>query len=456
MKVKKCFVFVSLLVVAMLLLAGCAKPTEAPEEPVPVEKPEEAAPPEEPAVEEEVVEIVYMRQAEGVQAELDLVEEFNASQDRIHVTVDSNPAEDNYPKLVLTTEAGNPPDVYMTYWTLGAATNGLALDLTELIEREGEEWFNSLAENGWLFHFYAGSYYAVPWRLAPTLVFINNALLEKNGLEPPPMDWTWDDFVAYAQAMTNPDEGEYGVCVMAGAECTGTDYQFYPILFEAGGKMINEEGLAGFNTPEGASALQFLVDLVLEHKVTEPGVTSANQNTCIDLLAADKMGMHFDASLWRGWIRALYPGADFTVAPMPMGVSTGSLIGGTGFGISPDSKHIDEAWEFIKFMVSEGSMRKWTAAVDFTPPNVSLLTNEEWLAEDPEREVVAWVMLNQVMYPLAHYPDNFNLESILRNYMQAAYLQEMTAEEALAAAELEWNEILVEYQAEEWWDAWLK
>ena len=450
MRTNKYFMLLSILVVAAFLFAGCAPATVAPGE-----APEEGAPTEAPSeVEEGVVEIIYMRQAEGVDAELDLVEEFNQTHPNIHVTVDSVPAEDNYPKLILTTEAGTPPDVYMTYWTLGAATNGLALDMTDLIESEGEEWFDSLAPNGWLFHYYAGAYYAVPWRLAPTLVFINKALLEKSGLEPPPLDWTWDDFVMYAEAMTDPDADEYGVCIMGSAESTGTDYQFYPILFEAGGTMINDEGLAGFNTPEGEKALQFLGDLINVHQVVPPGTTSAMQNSCIDLLAADKLGMHYDASLWRGWIRMLYPEADFIVAPMPQGVSTGSLIGGTGFGISPDSKHVEESWEFIKFMVTEDSMRKWTAAVDFTPPNVSLLTDTEYLADNPELEIVAWVMMNQKMYPLAHYPDNFNLESILRNYIQASYLEISTPGEALAGAEAEWNEILKEYQADEWWAAW--
>jgi ABC-type glycerol-3-phosphate transport system substrate-binding protein len=396
-----------------------------------------------------------MRFSEGHDVELELMEEFNESHPNIHVTADTVPAEDNYSKLVLTTEAGTPPDIYMTYFTLGAATNGLALDLNALIDEEGEEWFNNLSPNGWAFHEYAGAYYAVPWRVAPGMIIMNNNLLEKAGLEAPTGEWTWDDLLEYAQAMTNPEEDEYGFCLIGSAEDPGTDYQFYPFLFQAGGVMINEDGLAGFNTEAGAEALQFLTDMINEYKVVPPGTTSATANTCIDLLAADKVGMYLNASLWLGIIRSGYPDANITISPAPVNVRGSTLVGGTGLGISPMTEHPEAAWEFVKFMVSDDSMARWSTSLGFTPPNISLLESPEF-ADDPEQAVVAYSIINQKMYSLSHYPNNAELESILRSYIQAAYLQEMTPEEALSMAAAEWDPILMEYQADQWWDQWLK
>jgi multiple sugar transport system substrate-binding protein len=445
MKRANVLLLLALTLIVAVGVVGCAQP---------VPEPTEEAATEEPAAEGEVVELVYMRQAEGVEAELELVNQFNESHPNINVTVDSVPAEDNYPKLVLTTEAGNPPDIYMTYFTLGAATNGLALDLTPYIEKEGEEWFSSLSPNGWAFHEYAGKYYAVPWRVSPSVVILNTDLLEKAGLEVPTGEWTWEDFVAYAQAMTNPADEEYGFCLMGSAEDPGTDYQFYPFLFQAGGKMINDEGLSAFNDEAGAEALGFMVSLINEYAVTPPGTTSATANACIDLLAAGKVGMWTNADLWRGIIRSVYPDAHITVAPMPVHTSTGALIGGTGFGISPDSENPDAAWEFVKFMVSEDSMRYWTSAFDFTPPNISILEDPAFTEGNPEQLAVAYAMLNQKMYPLAHYPESSDLESVLRSYIQAAYLESMTPEEALAAAADEWDAVLTNYVADDWWAAW--
>lgn len=460
MKTQKWFLLVGLAIALVLVLNACAPPAEVVEEPTPTEAVVEEPTPteavvEEPTPAEEVVEIVYMRFVEESDVPLELVDEFNAAHPNIQVVVDNTPAEDTYAKLVLTSEAGDPPDVFNTYWTLGAATNGLALDLGPFIEAEGEEWFENLVESGWLFHTFAGKYYAAPYRVSPSVVFLNLNLLEKAGLEVP-TDWTWENFVAYAQAMTNPEEDEFGFCIMGSAEDPGTDYQYYPFLFQAGGRMIGDDGLSAFNSDAGVEALQFMVDLINEYKVVPPATTSATANTCIDLFGADKVGMWTNADLWRGIIRRVYPGVSLAIAPMPTNKTTGALCGGTGLGIASGSEHPEAAWEFIKFMVSDESMRRWALGGGFSPPNISLAEDPTYLADDPEVETVAHVLQTQRIFPLSHYPEGYSLESILRAYQQAAYTMDMTPEDALAAAAAEWDPVLEEYVAYNWWDAWLR
>jgi multiple sugar transport system substrate-binding protein len=457
MKALRYFFILSLAFVMIFSLASCG-PSDAPPGDVAEPEAEEEMEAEEEEMAEEpagVAEITFMRFSEGHDIELELVDEFNAAHPDINVSVDTVPAEDNYPKLALTTEAGAPPDVFMTYFTLGAATNGLAADLNPFIAGEDAAWFDGLSDHGWAFHEYAGSYFAVPWRVAPGMVILSNPLLEKAGLEAPQGEWTWEEFVAYAEAMTNPADDEYGFCLMGSAEDPGTDYQFYPFLFQAGGVMINDEGLSGFNTPEGAEALQFMVDLIHDYGVVPPGTTSASANTCIDLLAANKVGMWTNASLWLGIIRSVYPEADITIAPMPVHARGGTLVGGTGLGMSPVSEYPEAAWEFIKFMTSDDAMYRWATVFDFTPPNIALYDDPAF-ADNPEQASVAYAILNQVGYSLAHYPNSSELESILRSYIQAAYLQDMTPEEALAGAAAEWDPVLEEYQPDDWWAQWLK
>jgi len=455
MKRKITLIIFSMLIIMSMMITSCtpAEPTNekpAVDEPA-VSEPEEPAPI--PGESDEVVELVFMRFSEGNDVELDLIEEFNAAHPNIHVTADTVPANDNYQKLVLTTEAGQAPDVFMTFWTLGAASNNLALNLDPLIEKEGKDWYANYHEGGWIFHQWAGSNYAVPWRLAVAMVTMNLNLLEKADLEIPPNDWTWDDYISYANALTNPENNEWGICQMGSAEDPGTDYQFYSFLFQAGGKMINDEGLAGFNTPEGIEALQFMVDFI-DSFMVPPGTTAATANVCHDLLAADKAGTWIDASLWAGIIRNMHPEANITLVPVPQYKRAAALIGGTGLGIASTSKHPEEAFEFIKFMVSDDAMLRWSSALGFTPPNISLLTENPKFANDPEQQRVLWAMNNQKLYPLSGYPDNAELESILRSYLQAAYLGQVTPEAALAGAEEEWNVILKKYQDLNWWAAW--
>ena len=462
MKSSKLVSLLSVVVIVAIALTACAAPAApAPAAPAPTTVPAATTAPAAPAATTapaasggQPVELIYMRQAEGSQVELDLVDKFNQTHPNIKVKPDSVPGGDTYSKLVLTTQGNAPPDVYMTYFTLGAATNGMALDLTSFINAEGKDWFNGLSENGWTFHEWAGKFYGVPWRVSPSVVIFNPTLLEKAGLQVPSGDWTWDDFAKYAKAMTHPDKDEYGFCLIGSADDPGTDYQFYPFLFEAGGVMINKDGLPGFNSDAGVQALQFLTDLINKEKVVPPGTTSATANTCTDLLAAGKVGMYMNASLWMGIVESTHPGLKLVAAPMPKGKTTGALIGGTGFAIHPNSKHQKEAWEFIKFMVSPENMRPWSQALKFTPPNVSLLQDPTFAGSTAESKAVSQAMLNQKMYPLTHYPEGPDLEAKLRTYIQAAYLNKMTPKAALDGAAQEWQPILQKYTKDNWWAAW--
>ncbi len=433
-----------------MLITGCQPapaPVEEPDKPV-VDGPDEPS----AEVSPEVVEIVYMRQAEAHPIDLEFVEEFNNMQDRIRVVVDNVPAGDTYTKLALTTESGNPPDVYMTYWTVGAASNGLALDLTSFIDQEGEDWFNSYAQTSWDFNAFAGSYYGVPYRVAPVTVILNLNMFEKANLDIPPYDWTWEDFLETARLLTNEENDEYGYCISGTANSDGTDAQYYPFLFSAGGRMINDEGLAGFNSSEGVEALQFMIDMI-EAGVVPPGTTSASNNTCVDLLVSDKVAMWIDASLWLGFIRTPHPEANITIATMPSHTVSSTDNGGTGLGIASKTQHPEEAWEFLKFLISDEVMKKWSVAANFVPGNWAVMNDPEFL-EDPENATIVYMLENYKIWPLSNYPDNANLEGALRSYIQSAYLGVQTPQEALNGAAEEWNRVLEDWQSENWWSLW--
>ena len=164
--------------------------------------------------------------------------------------------------------------------------------------------------------------------------------------------------------------------------------------------------------------------------------------------------MWTNADLWRGTLRSKYKGIDISVFPTPKGEIDGTWVGGTGLAISSKSQHPKEAWEFIKFMTNDDSMRRWSKSGGFIPPNLSLWNDPSWLAEDPERETIINSFATYKAYPLDGYPEGFNLQTILRNYIQAVYLKDMTAEDAMAKATEEWNAILVNYQQDNWWNAW--
>ncbi len=445
---KKLSFALSIVLVFGILLAACQPaapaantPSVANQQPEPAaEEPAEPADAEETPAEEtpkEVVEITYMRQSDNSDIELEYIKEFEAANPDIKVVVDSVPSNDTYNKLVLTTNAGNPPDVFMTFWTADAVSNNLIYPLTEFIDAaEFEERFTTAGASYAKFN---DIVYAIPWRAGGSVFLVNCQMFEEAGLEVPTLGWTWEDLAALSEQLTDPAAGKYGYGLVGSSTDFATEWQFWPFLLQAGGK-IYENNRAAFNTPEGVAALEYLISL---KPYIPEGFTSMDMNQLLDLFVSNKVAMFQDGPWFIGIIQNGHPDFNVCVAPMVVGAEPGNITGGTALGMSPLSKNKEAAWRFIEFMTSDDVLARWNEATDNVPP-VKAAFESPVYAEGP-MSVAAEVVNQPGVIPANQYPESTRLNTIIRNYLQAAYLGEMTAEEALNAAAAEWNEVLQNY-----------
>jgi multiple sugar transport system substrate-binding protein len=116
-----------------------------------------------------------------------------------------------------------------------------------------------------------GQAYAWPLWVVPMGMYLNVTVFEEAGVELPPQDWTWDQFVETAKALTfTRDNGEnvYGFSGFVDPGVVNTwglwmneDPSVRPIM---------EDGTYGFNSEAAAAGLQRFADLALVHKVTPP------------------------------------------------------------------------------------------------------------------------------------------------------------------------------------------
>lgn len=423
------------LVISSFILAGCqpqATPEPTKEEPA---APEEPVQTEEP--EAEVVEITYMRQADNPDVEFEYIAEFEEKYPNIKVKVDSVPANDNYNKLVLTTNAGNPPDVFMSFWTASAVTNNLIMSLEDYVDKEDFE--KRFTPAGQSYAKYNGEIYAMPWRAGGSLFLINCKMFEDAGVEIPTLGWNWDDLAEISEKLTDADAGTYGFGLVGSSTDYATEWQFWPFLLQAGGSII-ENNRAAFNSEAGVKALDYLISL---KPFIPEGFTSMDLNQLVDLQVSHKVAMFQDGPWFIGIIQSGHPDFDVCVAPMTVGEVPGNILGGTAFGISPLSEHKDEAWKFIEFMTSDDILIRWNEATNNIPPNNAAF--ERPMFQEGPMAVAAQVVMQEGTIPANQYPESDALNGIMRNYLQAAYLGEMTAQEALDAAAAEWDEILQNY-----------
>lgn len=433
--------YLAILLLVSMVLAACEKTPSTTEAPTTVPPTQAAATTEAPvgttAAAGEVVEITYMRQADNSDIELDYIKEFEAANPGIKVNVDSVPSNDTYNKLVLTTNAGNPPDVFMTFWTADAVTNGLIYPLTEFIDRA--EFDARFTTAGASYAQFQDTIYAIPWRAGASIFLINCEMFEDAGIPVPTLGWTWDDLTSISKKLTDKAAGKYGFGLVGSSTDFATEWQFWPFLLQAGGK-IYENNRAAFNTPEGVKALEYLISL---KPYMPEGFTSMDLNQLTDLFVSNKVAMFQDGPWFIGIIQKGHPDFKVCVAPMVVGAQPGNITGGTALGISPLSKHKDAAWKFIQYMTSDDVLARWNEATDNVPPVKSAFNNPIY-ATGP-MSIAAEVVNQPGVIPANQYPESTNLNTIMRNYLQAAYLGEMTPADALAAAAKEWDAVLVKY-----------
>ena len=443
---------VLVILLSIFLVVGCqpAAPTEVEDEPTAVEEVEEpTAEPEEPTEEpeEEAAEpitLTYTRYAGSIPYDTELVEQFSEEHPNITVEIQEVPGEESFNKLLLQKQGGQMPDVFWSHWVLAAATSNMAIPVDDFIAESGGEVFRDrFIPSAWDFVSWKDETYGVQWRDGASVGFFNESLLEQADLEVP-MDWTWDDLVDYGEAMTNAEEGVYAFGLIGSATDPGTEWNFWPFLLQNGGQIIDENNRAAFNSPEGVEALQFLVDLIYEYEIVPPSTPQNDINQVIDLFVSDKIGFWFNGPWYIGMMRGTYPDAEVAVSPMPKQETQGSIAGGTAFCISSQTEHPEEAWMLVEYLTRDEHLTEWAKRFQHVPPNKAGL-EEPFITDDPLFQAAALQSEHPDTISANHYPETDQLNQIIRGYLQAAYLQEMTPQEALDAAAAEWDAILQEY-----------
>ena len=256
-------------------------------------------------------------------------------------------------RLTTAFAGGNPPDTFLiNYRKFGQFADQGVLEpvqsYLDASEEISEDEFAPTALEA--FRFDGEELTCMPQNVSSLEVYFNADLFSEAGVDLPRAGWTWDDFLAAAKAMTKDDQ--YGV---------GTEpslIRLAPFVWSAGGEIVddpdNPTALA-LDEPEAREALDFFLDLQLEHGVAPP----EREELSIDSesrFIQGKLGMFLDS-------RKAVPGLreitefEWDVAPLPVapGGEPATILHGDAYCMSAASEHKEETWTFIEFaMGAEG------------------------------------------------------------------------------------------------------
>lgn len=173
-------------------------------------------------------------------------------------------------KVITSIVSGAPPDVFLldNIDVPAFVESRVLLDLRPFASRVGID-LATIYPNVLAIFSRGDAVYAFPKGFSPMVYYYNRALFDAAGLPYPTDGWTWEQFVATAQALTRDLDGD-GTPDQWGTAVMRPFYAWQAILWSGGGDILDRTGTrasGALDSPETVAAITFLTDLVTRHKV---------------------------------------------------------------------------------------------------------------------------------------------------------------------------------------------
>ena len=167
-------------------------------------------------------------------------------------------------KLETSLLAGNDVDLYMTYTPAvlqKRASGNMALDLTELVERDGfdiEGIFGKMA----LAYYIDGKPYSLPTKMDQYGIVINKDMFDAAGIEVP-TEWSFEEFREIARKLTHGegDSKVYGMFFNSRQDLL-YPFNYFSVQTLGGDPLYHADGTANVNDPVNVAAIELVNNMM--------------------------------------------------------------------------------------------------------------------------------------------------------------------------------------------------
>lgn len=340
-------------------------------------------------------------------------------------------------KVTSMIASGNPPDI--TWWSEDSlqyfADKGFFLELDDAISQWGAEWdkddyYPNMLEEGK----YKGKQYGIPFSSPAHILYYNKTLFDEAKIKYPDENWTWDDLVTAAKALTKGEGANkvYGITNMLDK---GKEWQnLLDIIRPYGGSFMSDDrSKCTINSPETKTALNLYMDLLKGGYTTMPGANAPFEQ--------GKAGMFVGYLGFNGaFVNA--PDLDYDIAYLPKGPA--GRLGRAGYAayvIMKTTKYPTESAELLKFITGK-EMSKVQSKL-FGPARKSIGLSADYMADVPKpANKQLFVKALEFNKPTEHFPQFNNANTIVQEELDKMFFSKQTVDEALANIETRVNELI--------------
>ena len=256
-------------------------------------------------------------------------------------------------KLLTMIAGGTPPDVFWTHTYIngGLAKRNVPADLNGYIKGDSsfkKDDYYAAALNDFAF---GGKQYGLPRETTSTILLYNKTLFDQAKVDPPTADWTWDDFVKAARALTKGDGAskQFGA---AGFQQKGYAYYAFIRVWHEGGDVVSEDRTKYTLADDpGVKAMQWIADLVQKDKVHASGADLGGIGAD-EFFNTGRVAMMPSISVYSAYQKATFEWDIQHLPKSPQGKQI-TRNASAGHSIVAQSKAADTAWSFVSYLASK-------------------------------------------------------------------------------------------------------
>jgi multiple sugar transport system substrate-binding protein len=290
----------------------------------------------------------------------------------IKVKLEVVPWSDLLNRILTATTSGQGPDVLNigNTWSASLQATGALLpwDAKNFAKIGGKDRFvdSALGSTG-----AAGKDpAAVPLYSMAYALYYNKKIFADAGISQPPV--TWDELVADGKKISAKGKSVLGAEGGNGAENIHHTFIFAK---QHGGDFFTADGKPDFTNDKVVAGVKQYVDLMAKDKAIPTGDAEYAQNQSVSDFAKGKQAM----LLWQSASANLksqgMSDSDYGIAPVPVqsgtpgtGTQVNSMVAGINLAVFKNTKNLDGATKFVKFMTSDDEQKILNTAYSSIPP----------------------------------------------------------------------------------------
>ncbi|MEB3122085.1 MAG: sugar ABC transporter substrate-binding protein [Snowella sp.] len=283
--------------------------------------------------------------------------------------------------------------------------------------------------------------FGIPWYLTTRVTIYNQDLLKKAGITTPPA--TYEELAKVAKTIKDKT-GKYAFFITFSPGDSG---EVLESMVQMGVKLVDDQGKAAFDTPEGLAAFKYWVDLY-QQGLLPPEVLTQGHRHGVELYQSGSTALLSSGAEFLKTIEKNAPtiAKASAAAPQITGKTGKKNVAVMNLVIPRDSKQADEALKFALFVTNADNQLAFTQQGGTLPSNIEAI--ERYIAKldkessgssvEQARKVSAGQLKDaEVLIPPMK---NFNqLQKLIYENLQAAMLKQKTVEQAVKESAEAWN-----------------